>query len=527
MTTYLRPGVFVEETLNPISASNTDTSDAFAAFIGSSSKGGPLGPVLVTSWTQYQGLYGNLRGSSDDLGYAVYSFFNNGGSQCYVSRAVNSDAVAAHLTLNDADSDGAGADTAEPCLTVTALSPGAWASDASSNNRVFITVQVNNGRFDLIVQLGSGTTLVTRETFSDLTLDPADGRYAPSIVNSSTVGSQYINITPLGTFGPDGSADTTVGNPDAITLAPLVGGSDGTGTPDLLTAMHALDSIDNVLLVNLPGVSDASLLTSVVTWAEDSLKRFVVVDAPRPSTGDDAAAVTTAAQNFVQALPSSSFAAVYGPWIWSQDPASSVTGATRLTAPGGAVLGQYSRNDVLRGVQKVPAGVNTPIRAVAPYVRFSDSQLDSLNQASYNVLRTVPGVGLCIMGGRTLDPSTFGKYINVRRTLMFLERSLSSLTRFAIFENNDSATWEMVETTLSQFLTAFWQGGGLKGTTTAEAFFVTCDATNNQPSDIAAGTVNVDVGVALETPAEFIVIRIGQYDGVVAVSETTTNESAF
>lgn len=528
MTTYLRPGVFVEETLNPISGPNNDTSDAFAAFVGVSSKGGPLGPVLISSWTQYQGLYGDLRGSSDDLGYAVYSFFNNGGSQCYVTRAVNTDAVAAHLALNDADSDGAGADTAEPALQITALSPGAWASDPTSSSRIYVTIQQRGGRFDLLVQLGTGSTTVARESFVDLTMDPTDGRFAPNIVNSGTVGSKYISIEGLGTFGPDGSADTTVGNPAPVTLVPLVGGADGTGTPDLVAATETLSVIDNVLLVNVPGLSDTTALTSIINWAEAALNRFVVVDAPKPVSGDDATAVTSAATNFIQALPVSSFAAVYGPWIYSQDPASSVAGATRLTAPGGAVLGQYSRSDVLRGVQKVPAGVSTTIKAVAPYVRFTSTQLDTLNQEAYNVLRTIPGVGLCIMGGRTLDPSTAGKYINVRRTLMYLERSISSLTRFAIFENNDPSTWETIEATLSAFLTTFWQGGGLRGSTTSEAFFVTCDATNNLASDIAAGNVNVDVGVSLETPAEFIVIRIGQFDGNTTVTEAnTTDESVL
>jgi phage tail sheath protein FI len=312
-----------------------------------------------------------------------------------------------------------------------------------------------------------------------------------------------------------------------VSLVPLTGGSEGTGTPDVVAAVETLDVIDNVLLVNVPGLSDTTKLTSIISWAATALNRFIVVDAPKPTSGDDSTDVTTDATNFIQALPTSSFAAVYGPWVYSQDPGSSVAGSTRLTAPGGAVLGQYARNDVLRGVQKVPAGTSTSIKAVAPYVRFTNTQLDSLNQMAYNVLRTVPGVGLCIMGGRTLDTSTAGKYINVRRTLMYLERSIASLTRFAIFENNDSSTWDTIEAVVAQFLTAFWQSGGLRGDTAAQAFFVTCDATNNLPSDIQAGNVNVDVGVSLETPAEFIVIRIGQFDGTTIVTETdTTDESA-
>lgn len=515
MTTYSRPGVFVEETLNPLAAPSTDTSDSIAAFVGVSSKGGPLGPILITSWTQYQGLFGDLRGAeSNDLGYAVYSFFNNGGSQCYVTRAVNTGATDASVTLNDTN--------ATPALTLTATSPGVWAADP--NTGILVTVQQKSAtndtsRFDLIVQLGSGATMIAREQFPDLTLDPADGRYAPSIINSATIGSKYVSAAAA--TGSFGSVAPAYGNPASVSLVPLTGGSDGTGTPDVVAAAETLDSVDNVLLVNVPGLSDTTSLSTLVNWAAASLKRFIVIDAPKPASTDKNSDVFTAGQAFVQALPPSSFCAVYGPWIESQDPASTAVGVTRLTAPGGAVLGQYARNDALRGVQKVPAGITSTIKAVAPFVRFTSTQLDGLNQIGYNVIRTVPGSGLCIMGGRTTDPSTAGKYVNVRRTLMYLESALSNLTQFAVFENNDPTTWESIDAILSQFLTTFWQGGGLKGSTAAEAFFVTCDGTNNSAADIASGNVNVDVGVALESPAEFIVIRIGQVDGTLTVTDST------
>jgi len=524
MSTYLRPGVFVEETLTALADPNADSSDSIAAFVGVSDKGGPLGPTLITSWSQYVSLFGPLTGTGSDLGFAVYSFFNNGGSQCYIARAANADATPAHLALNDSDSDGSGSDTAEPCLQVTATSPGSWASDPDSTNRIYVTVQnsATSGRFDLIIEVGTGAGLVAREQFVDLTLDPNDGRNAINIVNSATIGSKYVTLTQLGTWGPDGSNDSTVGNPASVTKVPLVAGSDGTGDPDLVAAAQTLDLVDNILLVNVPGLDDATQMTSIINWAENAQNRFVVVDIPRPDEGADATTVMTDAQTFVQGLPSSSYAAVYGPWLYLQDPSSRVSGALRLTAPGGAVLGQYARNDVLNGVQKVPAGISTTVKAVNTQAKFLGTQLDTLNQSGINVIRSVPGSGVCIMGGRTLATGTPDRYINIRRTLIYLKRSLVSLSRFAIFEPNDESTWETIEAVLEQFLTNFWQSGGLRGSTADQAFYVTCDSTNNTAADIAAGVLNIDVGVALETPAEFIVIRIGQYDG----GSTTTDDSA-
>ena len=52
--------------------------------------------------------------------------------------------------------------------------------------------------------------------------------------------------------------------------------------------------------------------------------------------------------------------------------------------------------------------------------------------------------------------------------------------------------------------------GGLRGTTSAESFFVKCDEENNTASEIAAGKVHVEVGVALEYPAEFVILNLSQ-----------------
>jgi phage tail sheath protein FI len=520
MATYLRPGVFVEEVLQPLTDPSLEASDSIAAFIGTSSKGGPLGPTLVTSWSQYQALFGDIRGSQDDLAYGVYTYFNNGGSRCYVVRAVNSNATAASLTLNDSDSDGAGSDTAEPTLTVTSKAPGVWASAATSTSRIFITVQTSGvGRFNLIVEVGSGSTLLAREQWDDLTLDPLDPRYAVTVVNSPTVGSNYVTLTKVGTFGDDVTASTT-GNPAAVVKAPLTGGSDGTGSPDLYAATQRLDNVDAILNVNLPGVSDTSVLTNVINWAEAAGTRFVVVDPPKPDATDAASDVATDLTTLAGGLPKSSYAAIYGPWVYITDPAAGVPGALRLVAPGGGVLGQFVRNDVTRGVHKAPAGTEASLRAINAFVRFTDAQLDTLNSASVNVIRSIPGFGFCIFGARTLATRTPDRYVNVRRTLIAVKRGILNITRFAIFEPNDEILWENLSAIVSQFLSTQFQLGVLRGDVPDQAFYVKCDEDNNPAGSVNAGVVTVEVGVALRSPAEFIVIRIGQFDGGSTADET-------
>jgi phage tail sheath protein FI len=151
--------------------------------------------------------------------------------------------------------------------------------------------------------------------------------------------------------------------------------------------------------------------------------------------------------------------------------------------------------------------------------RFDNGTLDTLNQKQVNVIRSLPGAGICIMGVRTLSTGMPDRYINIRRSLMFIERDLVNLTRFGIFETNDSDTWDSIAAVISQYLTTQFQIGMLQGDTPDQAFFVTCDSTNNDTASVNAGVVNVDVGVALNSPAEFIVIRIGQFDGGTTVTE--------
>jgi phage tail sheath protein FI len=115
------------------------------------------------------------------------------------------------------------------------------------------------------------------------------------------------------------------------------------------------------------------------------------------------------------------------------------------------------------------------------------------------------------MGARTLrQDGTANKYVNMRRSLIYLNKALSDATQFAMFENNDERLWSRINTRIISILNDYRNQGGLRGATPAEAFFVKCDAENNTADLIAQGQVNIEVGVALQYPAEFVVITLSQ-----------------
>ena len=126
MPEYLSPGVYVEEFeigAKPIEGVSTST----AGFLGETERG-PTVPRLVTSWLEYQRVFGSYLGSDKYLPYTVQGFFDNGGKRCYVGRIVKAgDAAATAATVKLA----AGSANA---LTVTAIGEGAW------GNRVAVKV---------------------------------------------------------------------------------------------------------------------------------------------------------------------------------------------------------------------------------------------------------------------------------------------------------------------------------------------------------------------------------------------------
>lgn len=83
MPQYQTPGVYVEEVSGgskPIEAGATNV----VGFLGIAQKGPINDPTLVTNWTQYTKLFGGMH-QGGWLGHAVYQFFQNGGTKCYIN----------------------------------------------------------------------------------------------------------------------------------------------------------------------------------------------------------------------------------------------------------------------------------------------------------------------------------------------------------------------------------------------------------------------------------------------------------
>ena len=102
------------------------------------------------------------------------------------------------------------------------------------------------------------------------------------------------------------------------------------------------------------------------------------------------------------------------------------------------------------------------------------------------------------------------KYIPVRRLALYIEESLFRGTKWVVFEPNAAPLWAQVRLNVGSFMQNLFQQGAFFGSTPKDAYFVTCDASNNPPDTINLGIINIAVGFAPVKPAEFVILQIQQ-----------------
>lgn len=303
------------------------------------------------------------------------------------------------------------------------------------------------------------------------------------------------------------------------------------------TGVWALQTYDEIALVAAPGATGVADQNALIDFCEHKKSCFAILDGP--DTFDDVTELTTIATEEAPAKGdskdgekapsaskskgkrprSTSFAAQYVPHLVMNSPFSR---EKTTCAPSGHIAGIYARTDTGRGVHKAPAGINVGIRACTGLTqRISDPEQAQLNSNYVNCIRYFANGGICVWGARTLSNNNAEwRYINVRRLFLMIEESIKRGTSWTVFEPNDLMLCKSITRDISAFLKLQWQSGALVGSSPGEAFFVKCDGENNPQESVNEGRLIVDIGIAPSKPAEFIIFRIGQWEGAQAGSES-------
>ncbi|NOZ26267.1 MAG: phage tail protein [Nitrospirae bacterium] len=181
--------------------------------------------------------------------------------------------------------------------------------------------------------------------------------------------------------------------------------------------------------------------------------------------------------------------------------------------PSGAIAGIYAMVDGSRGVWKAPANVSLSGVAGLTETIDSDEQkdlnVDTTAGKSINAIRAFTGKGILVWGARTLAGNdNEWRYIPVRRFFNMVEESVKKSTYWAVFEPNDANTWIKVKSMIENYLTQKWREGALAGAKPDQAFYVKVGLGSTMTAqDILEGRMNVEIGMAVVRPAEFIILK--------------------
>lgn len=312
---------------------------------------GPVGEARrVRSLAELDVIYGgrvSYGSAYDDL----RTYFEEGGTEAYVSRVVGPAATKGTLTLNGA--------AAAPALRVDAISAGAYSTGVT----VAVAAGTLPGTYKLTVD---GPLEGDTENYDNLTTT-ADGV-------SALTSSAYVRGTDLGVTPPVPAA-----------AAPLSAGTDDRAA---ITATHMGDGLDvfgveyGAGAVAIPGYTSALVGTDLLAHAQ-TFRRIALLAAAQGATDAD---YVTAANALIDT--DAEYAGLFGPWV--RIPTSG--GATKLVSPEGYVAAMRARAHREVGPWRAPAGEIAVARFVTGVEReLTRAQGDSFDEAHISAIRTIAG----------------------------------------------------------------------------------------------------------------------------------------
>ena len=513
------PGVYLQEIPSGV-RTITGVATSIAAFVGRASRGPANTAVTITSYGDFERIFGGLWVGSS-LGYAVRDFYQNGGSTAIIARLVHTDAAKAAIPL------------AGGPPTLTAASAGAWGNPlhAVVDSNVSADVATSFGLvaadlFNLTVR--DFTTGVT-ESFRNLTVKESPRRIDRVLTAQSSLVASVGALTSVPTANAVPAAGKTIWtDPAANTAATAASGVDGGALvendfvgPGMEAAKQGLYALYNTDIFNIlcippylaAGDVDPDLWSKAGVFCEIR-RAMLLVDPPTAwaSIALAIAGVGTVGTN-------STNSAVFFPRIREADPLRN--NSLGDFVPCGAVAGIFARTDGQRGVWKAPAGLDASLVGVPEMsLGMTDLENGQLNPLGINCLRNLPSAGRVVWGSRTLKGddrlASEWKYIPVRRTALFIEESLYRGTQWAVFEPNDEPLWAQLRLNIGAFMQNMFRQGAFQGQSPKDAYFVKCDKETTTQNNINLGIVNIVVGFAPLKPAEFVIISIQQMAGQIA-----------
>lgn len=485
------PGVVVSTAVRtgPSAATVRESSQLFV--VGLAERGPTDEAILVQSLADFEFNFGGYI-SSSYLHPTVEAFFEEGGTQCYVSRVVGAGATTGTLELDNSAS--------VAVLTIDADGPGAWSSDVdviveTVSAGVSFRVKIN---YDGALVYSTGTVTSVAQAAGRINTSPLASRY---VIATATEGATTLPVAGTFTLSAGDSAHATA-----------------TPTSHAAVYVTGLEKFNDALGTGAVCVPDAEGGTAVGTFTisealiahANTYNRIAILHAGKADTSTYAK--TKAAQ--LQAEDGSEHAALYFPWI---DVPTSITGVSRRIPPDGYVAAKRALAHNQTGPHVPAAGlVSAALYAIGTAVDIDKTTGDDLDVNFVNAIRIIQNT-IRIYGARSLsaDEDNF-RFITsqdvVNTVVTEAYRSLEDLVFTAI--DGRQTVYASISSRLTAICARLAEDGalfasyGVNGAEIDPGYTVRCDSSLNPVAQLAGGTIKAKVGLRASSVGDKIEVDI-------------------
>jgi hypothetical protein len=504
---YLSAGVYVRE--RDISNIIPNVSSTTGAIVGYSTKGDVNEAKLITNTQQFIEEYGEPV-PGQYFHYSALAFLLNGNA-LYCKRVHNGSLYGGIkvMQLGGVGTPGGIAGFSAPTFQedsfedilfyVFAKDPGTW------NNSLRVSVKNSNATeytFDIVVsEVDTDGNLTTVESWTVSRQTKLDGFGRQLYLEEKINGySKYIVVadSPL--------ADTEMPG-ELVTPVAMTGGTNGNAITDseVILGWDAFlnpDEVDVRILINggYASVAVHNKLNNICLSRRDCI---AVLDVPY-----DAISSVNNIVNWRRTTQNinSNYVALYAPWVKAYD---SFNDRIIELPPSGYVASMFAYNDYIADPWAAPAGFNRGLLSVLGFTSvFTQGERDTLYSNQINPLQTFRGEGNVIWGQKTqqVKASALDR-VNVRRSLIVIEKAMATQLRSFAFEPNNEVTRFRVTATMEEYLDRLAARGAFQTELGDKGYRVVCDETNNTPAVIDANELHVDVFIKPVRSAEYIQLQ--------------------
>lgn len=471
MSTYNTPGVYINDVKSGSSVLSS-LSSSVGVMLGAT-RSGKIGEVqLITSFTEFIQEFANGLDtpfmSNSYLPYAVHGFFTNGGKYLYIGRVAHSTATKATKT------------STTNAITATAKYEGTWGNDVKISITKNEEWSSTNLVYDVKVEVGtSDSATITEVTLEDIVSKVLANNKIAYWLGAFSISSSTEELAEE-TFSLEGGVDGITDMTDS----------------DITNALTMMSGAVDATLVAVPGFTSNAVNNALLAYCDEH-NMFPILDMPQAST-------VSATRAYRKSISAYGGCLCY-PWGKIND---SLTETIISVPTCGHVMGVYARVLEERGIHKAPAGVDAIVRGFIDMEKnLTTDEVGLLNPVGVICIMSRPNAGICIWGARSLNSEKLMQYVSDVLINYSIKKDLYESTQFAIFEPNDTFLWSRVGAVCKDYLEGLRKKGALKGTAD-EAYYVVVNETNNTPSTIADGQLNIEIGYAPNKPAEYVVITL-------------------